>query len=214
MYLNHFLNSSYDYDKPIIIVKQKYLNQSNKTIFKNIKHFYYYAQADYSFDEYDQIHYKKFWNENEKFRFPKSVKFNNLETLNVYGGRDFELSRLSLQIDCTNLKQLVLHDCVGSDRSLPYLPNLKTLIIHDKYQAKAKDYNKFSNIKNVYYSNTIKHSLEDSDLVIIHTEWNDFKSINFKNLVKNKKVIIYDMRNIYTSTKIKKQGFKYYSIGR
>ena len=147
--LNHFLNSSYDYDKPIIIVKQKYLNQSDKTIFKNIKHFYYYAQADYSFDEYDQIHYKKFWNENEKFRFPKSVKFNNLETLNVYGGRDFELSRLSLQIDCTNLKQLVLHDCVGSDRSLPYLPNLKTLIIHDKYQAKAKDYNKFSNIKNV-----------------------------------------------------------------
>jgi len=147
--LNHFLNSSYDYDKPIIIVKQKYLNQSNKTIFKNIKHFYYYAQADYSFDEYDQIHYKRFWNENEKFRFPKSIKFNNLETLNVYGGRDFELSRLSLQIDCTNLKQLVLHDCVGSDRSLPYLPNLKTLIIHDKYQAKAKDYNKFSNIKNV-----------------------------------------------------------------
>ena len=62
---NHFLNSSYEYDKPILIVKQKFLNQSNKTIFKNIKHFYYYAQEDYSFDEYDQIHYKKFWKENE-----------------------------------------------------------------------------------------------------------------------------------------------------
>jgi len=72
----------------------------------------------------------------------------------------------------------------------------------------------FSKIKNVYNSNTIKKSLEGSDLVIIHTEWNDFKSINFKNLVKGKKFIIYDMRNIYSPKKIRDQGFKYYSVGR
>ncbi len=72
----------------------------------------------------------------------------------------------------------------------------------------------FSKIKNVYNSNTIKQSLDGSDLVIVHTEWNDFKSINFKNLVKGKKLIIYDMRNIYSPAKIKEQGFKYYSIGR
>ena len=53
-----------------------------------------------------------------------------------------------------------------------------------------------------------------ADLIIIHTEWNDFKSINFKSLVKGKKFIIYDMRNIYSPMKIKNQGFKYYSIGR
>ena len=72
----------------------------------------------------------------------------------------------------------------------------------------------FSKIKNVYNSNTIKKSLEGSDLVIIHTEWNDFKSINFKNLVKGKKFIIYDMRNIYSPKKIRDLGFKYYSVGR
>jgi len=72
----------------------------------------------------------------------------------------------------------------------------------------------FKKIKNVYYENSIKKSLEGSDLVIIHTEWNDFKSINFKNLVKGKKFIIYDMRNIYSSSKIKAQGFKYFSVGR
>ena len=72
----------------------------------------------------------------------------------------------------------------------------------------------FSKIKNVYNTNTIKKSLEGSDLVIIHTEWNDFKSINFKNLVKGKKFIIYDMRNIYSPKKIRDQGFKYYSVGR
>ena len=72
----------------------------------------------------------------------------------------------------------------------------------------------FSKLKNVFNANTIKESLNSSDLVIIHTEWNDFKSINFSNLVKSKKLIIFDMRNIYSPEKIRKQGFKYHSIGR
>ena len=72
----------------------------------------------------------------------------------------------------------------------------------------------FSNLKNVFYIDNIKESIQGSDLVIIHTEWNDFKSINFKNLVRGKKFIIYDMRNIYSPMKIKNQGFKYYSVGR
>ena len=72
----------------------------------------------------------------------------------------------------------------------------------------------FSKVKNVSYIDNIKESVKGSDLVIIHTEWNDFKSINFKNLTNGKKFIIYDMRNIYSPMKIKNQGFKYYSIGR
>ena len=74
--------------------------------------------------------------------------------------------------------------------------------------------NEFLKLKNVTNKTTIKEAVAGSDLVIIHTEWNDFKSINFKNLVKGKKFIIFDMRNIYSSTKIKDQGFKYYSVGK
>ena len=70
------------------------------------------------------------------------------------------------------------------------------------------------NLKNVEFSTSIEESIKGSDLVIIHTEWNDFKSINFKKFSKNKKLIIYDMRNIFSSTKIKKIGFKYFGIGR
>ena len=72
----------------------------------------------------------------------------------------------------------------------------------------------YQEIKNVTYENSIKKTIEGSDLVIIHTEWNDFKSINFKNLAKKKKFIIYDMRNIYSSEKMKEQGLKYFSVGR
>ena len=33
--------------------------------------------------------------------------------------------------------------------------------------------------------------LKDADLIIIHTEWNDFKSINFKKDVLNKKFSLF-----------------------
>ena len=52
-----------------------------------------------------------------------------------------------------------------------------------------------------------------SDLIIIHTEWNDFKTINFKKGVKNKKFSIFDMRNIYSANKMKDLKIKYFNIG-
>ena len=72
----------------------------------------------------------------------------------------------------------------------------------------------FMKFKNVINKTSIKDAVYGADLVIIHTEWNDFKSINFKSLVKGKKFMIFDMRNIYSSSKIKDQGFKYFSVGK
>ena len=74
--------------------------------------------------------------------------------------------------------------------------------------------NEFKKIKNVNFSKDVNSAIKYSDLIIIHTEWNDFKSINFKKLVQNKKFRIFDMRNIYSSAKMKAQKIKYFSIGR
>ena len=71
----------------------------------------------------------------------------------------------------------------------------------------------FKKFKNVIFSNSIKEAIKKSDLIIIHTEWNDFKTINFKKDVKNKKFSIFDMRNIYSANKMKDQKIKYFSIG-
>jgi UDPglucose 6-dehydrogenase len=73
--------------------------------------------------------------------------------------------------------------------------------------------NEFTKIKNVNFSKDINSAIKDSDLIIIHTEWNDFKSINFKKTVKNKSFKIFDMRNIYSSKKMKEQKIKYFAIG-
>lgn len=72
----------------------------------------------------------------------------------------------------------------------------------------------FKNKKNVNFSKNINSAIKNSDLIIIHTEWNDFKSINFKKIVQNKKFRIFDMRNIYAPKKMKDQKIKYFAIGR
>ena len=105
-------------------------------------------------------------------------------------------------------------DDMRDSSSLTMIPTLSKKGALIRYFDPTGFKKEFKKIKNVSYVDTIKKSVENSDLVIIHTEWNDFKSINFKNLVKGKKFIIYDMRNIYSSTKIKAQGFKYFSVGR
>ena len=94
---------------------------------------------------------------------------------------------------------------------IPYLSKKGAII---KYYDPTGFKKEFTKNRNVTFENSIKKTIEHSDLVIIHTEWNDFKSINFKNLAKKKKFVIYDMRNIYSSEKMKEQGLKYFSIGR
>ena len=100
----------------------------------------------------------------------------------------------------------------SSLKMIPYLSKKGAIIKYFDPTGFKKEFSKLKNVK--FYKNQLKKLVQGSDLVIIHTEWNDFKSINFKNLVKDKKFIIYDMRNIYSSTKIKEQGFKYFSVGR
>jgi len=58
-------------------------------------------------------------------------------------------------------------------------------------------------------------ALKDSDGLIIVTEWNEFRSPDFKT-VKNllKQPIIFDGRNIYNPTQVRSLGFTYYSMGR
>ena len=76
--------------------------------------------------------------------------------------------------------------------------------------GEKKDFKKF---KDVIFSPSINSAIKHSDLIIIHTEWNDFKSINFKRNVLKKNFIIFDMRNIYSPSKMKELKIKYFGIG-
>ena len=72
----------------------------------------------------------------------------------------------------------------------------------------------FKNLKNVNYYDNVRNACLNSDLIILHTEWNEFKSLNFKKLVKKRNFKIYDMRNLYSPDKMRKSNIKYFGIGR
>ena len=94
---------------------------------------------------------------------------------------------------------------------IPYL-NKRGAII--KYFDPSGKKNEFSNLRKVSFCYDIKDACDKADLVIIHTEWDEFKAIDFKKLCKRKKFKIYDMRNLYSPEYMKKLGISYYSLGR
>jgi len=63
--------------------------------------------------------------------------------------------------------------------------------------------------------NRARETLEGADALAIVTEWKEFRSPDFDNLKKQlKSPVIFDGRNLYDPAFMKKQGIKYYAIGR
>ena len=98
--------------------------------------------------------------------------------------------------------------------SLTMIPELSKKGANIEYYDPTGFKNEFKKYRNVSYVKSVTKCFEKSDLVIIHTEWNDFKSLDFKKLIINKKTVIFDMRNLYSSNKMLKKNIKYFSVGR
>ncbi len=105
-------------------------------------------------------------------------------------------------------------DDMRDSSSLTMIPKLSKKGAIIKYYDPTGYKKEFKKYNKVEFMRSIDKCVEKSDLIIIHTEWNDFKSLNFKRLLKNKKSIIYDMRNLYSPDKMRKLGIKYFSVGR
>jgi len=105
-------------------------------------------------------------------------------------------------------------DDMRQSSSLSMIPFLLKRGAKVTYYDPSGEKKEFSNLKNVIYCRDIGEVFKNVDLVIIHTEWEEFKALDFKKLSRNKKFMIFDMRNLYSVESMKKKGFKYYSIGR
>ena len=67
----------------------------------------------------------------------------------------------------------------------------------------------------VHYTEDKNEALVDADALVLVTEWNEFKVLNYKvisKLLKNK--VIFDGRNIYDPAEVAEHGFEYFGIGR
>ncbi|MDT8317259.1 MAG: UDP-glucose/GDP-mannose dehydrogenase family protein [bacterium] len=58
-------------------------------------------------------------------------------------------------------------------------------------------------------------ALDGAAALLVATEWNEFRRPNFERMKKLMKApVIFDGRNIYSPSEMKKLGFEYFSIGR
>jgi len=104
-------------------------------------------------------------------------------------------------------------DDMRDSPSLSMIPSLIKRGAKVNYFDPTGEKDVFTKLKNINFSKNINSAIKDTDLIIIHTEWNDFKSINFKKEIQNKKFIIFDMRNIYSPIKMKELKIKYFGVG-
>lgn len=67
----------------------------------------------------------------------------------------------------------------------------------------------------VQYAPDAYEAVLDADALVLVTEWNEFRNLNYKVLSKlMKEKLIFDGRNIYDPLEVEQFGFKYYGIGR
>jgi UDPglucose 6-dehydrogenase len=170
--------------------------------------------------------------------FPKDVKA--LIAIGKQNDYDFKLLKEVEEINARMRKNIVkkIEDQLGDVKGktigilgLAFKPDTddmrdapsKTIIEALKEKGaiiKAYDQQARGNAKKVIkdvdvYTETMYEAIEDADAMVVVTDWNEFKEIDFvkvKTLLKNPVVI--DGRNIYDPEKMEKLGFTYKGVGR
>ena len=94
---------------------------------------------------------------------------------------------------------------------IPHLLKKKAIVSYYDPTGEKKEFSKFKNC--IFYPD-IYSACKNADLIILHTEWDEFKSLNYKKLVKRKRFTLYDLRNLYSPREMKKKNIRYFSIGR
>ena len=94
---------------------------------------------------------------------------------------------------------------------ISYLLKKGALVSYYDPSGPKKEFKKNKNLK---FKDNLLEVCKGTDLIIINTEWDEFKSIDFKKAVGKNNFKIYDLRNLYNPNELKKKSIKYFSVGR
>jgi UDPglucose 6-dehydrogenase len=83
-------------------------------------------------------------------------------------------------------------------------------------QAMKEAKKKLKDLKGIIFCKDEYEAIEGADTLVIITEWNQFRRLDFKKIKKiMKDNYIFDLRNIYSKEIIEKENdFRYFSVGR
>ncbi len=171
--------------------------------------------------------------------FPKDTR-SLLHTAQSYGC-DFPLLAATIETNELQPKRFIqkIHDALGGDDlkgktvgilGLAFKANTDDMreaksldVIADLLASgatvKAYDPIAMENTKPVFpqitYGANAYEVAADADALIIVTEWNEFKNLNFERISGlMQRPLILDGRNLYDPERLRRLGFEYHSIGR
>ena len=169
--------------------------------------------------------------------FPKDVKAfistgekNGIDLSILSAVNDFNKNRVQLLTDKIIFKSKLKRGDVVTLLGLSFKPN--TDDIRDSTSLKISKFLSDQGIKIKSYDPEAMNSakLENDELIlckdayeacgetkaiIIGTEWNEFRALDFKKIKENtKNLVIFDLRNIYNAKELIELGFEYYGTGK
>ena len=87
-------------------------------------------------------------------------------------------------------------------------------IIIKSYDPEAMENAKLENSELVLCKDAYE-ACEDTSVIVIGTEWNEFRALNFFKIKNNRESLyIFDLRNIYNPEELKDLGYKYFGTGK
>ncbi|MDA9708031.1 UDP-glucose/GDP-mannose dehydrogenase family protein [Alphaproteobacteria bacterium] len=107
-------------------------------------------------------------------------------------------------------------DDLRESPSLEIIPRLRKLgiKIHAHDPAFNSEFIKTKEFDKVKWYGNVLDAMKNADLLVIHTEWNEYRGLDlFKVKKELKNPIILDLRNIFNLDDVKKFNIKYYGIG-
>jgi len=147
----------------------------------------------------------------------KSVIKSNINRINLHTRRIEKIVGKNLK----NIKIIFLGvtfkpntDDMRDSTSLKMIPYLLKRGAKIEYYDPTGEKKEFKKLKNCVFNSSVKNICKNADLLILHTEWDEFKSLDFRKLVKNKKFKLFDLRNLYNFNEMVRKKIKYYSVGR
>ena len=107
-------------------------------------------------------------------------------------------------------------DDLRESPSLEIIPRLRKLgvKIHAHDPAFNSEFIKIKEFDKVKWYGNVLDAIKNADLLVIHTEWNEYRGLDLLKVKKElKNPIILDLRNIFNLNDMKKFNIKYYGIG-
>ena len=155
----------------------------------------------------------------------------------MYGDRVRELEVVGVRVELPNNQPIVLLREAGGDRYLPiWIGAAEATAIAYAQQGvvppRPLTHDLFKDVlealrrpleevrivavrDGVFFADGPYHAIEGADAMVILTEWNQFRALDWNRVRRLMKTpVVVDLRNIYNPEEVRAAGFTYVSIGR